>query len=68
MGDKVEARRAMTEAGLPVLPGSPDPLESEEEALRLAREIGFPVIIKAAAGGGRGRSDICATRLKPPAR
>ncbi|MBA2503218.1 MAG: acetyl-CoA carboxylase biotin carboxylase subunit [Pyrinomonadaceae bacterium] len=52
MGDKVEARRAMTEAGLPVLPGSPDPLESEEEALRLAREIGFPVIIKAAAGGG----------------
>ncbi len=52
MGDKVEARRAMTEAGLPVLPGSPDPLETEEEALNLAREIGFPVIIKAAAGGG----------------
>ncbi|HEX8649681.1 MAG TPA: acetyl-CoA carboxylase biotin carboxylase subunit [Pyrinomonadaceae bacterium] len=52
MGDKVEARRAMTEAGLPVLPGSPDPLESEDEALRLAREIGFPVIVKAAAGGG----------------
>src|SRR5918911_250477 len=52
MGDKVEARRAMKEAGVPILPGSPDPLESEEEALRLAREIGFPVIIKAAAGGG----------------
>jgi acetyl-CoA carboxylase biotin carboxylase subunit len=52
MGDKVEARRAMQKAGLPVLPGSPDPLESEEEALRLAREIGFPVIVKAAAGGG----------------
>jgi acetyl-CoA carboxylase biotin carboxylase subunit len=52
MGDKVEARRAMQEAGLPILPGSPEPLETEEEALRLAREIGFPVIVKAAAGGG----------------
>src|SRR5215210_5923233 len=52
MGDKVEARRAMQAAGLPILPGSPDPLESEEEALKLAREIGFPVIVKAAAGGG----------------
>src|SRR5918999_348618 len=52
MGDKVEARRAMKEAGLPILPGSPDPLTSEEEALALARGIGFPVIIKAAAGGG----------------
>ncbi len=52
MGDKVEARRAAQEAGLPILQGSPEPLESEEEALRLAREIGFPVIVKAAAGGG----------------
>jgi acetyl-CoA carboxylase biotin carboxylase subunit len=52
MGDKVEARRAMKEAGIPILPGSPEPLESEEEALKLAREIGFPVIVKASAGGG----------------
>ncbi|MDT5156802.1 MAG: acetyl-CoA carboxylase, biotin carboxylase subunit [Acidobacteriota bacterium] len=52
MGDKVEARRAMKEAGLPVLPGSPEPLKSEEEARSLVREIGYPVIIKAAAGGG----------------
>ena len=52
MGDKVEARRAMSEAGLPVLPGSPEPLRTEEEALTVARSIGFPVIIKAAAGGG----------------
>src|SRR5256714_4646502 len=52
MGDKVEARRAMKEAGVPILPGSPDPLKSEEEARRLAREIGYPVIIKASAGGG----------------
>ncbi|HEU4593774.1 MAG TPA: acetyl-CoA carboxylase biotin carboxylase subunit [Pyrinomonadaceae bacterium] len=52
MGDKVEARRAMKEAGLPILPGSEEPLKSEEEALVIAREIGFPVIIKASAGGG----------------
>src|SRR5215210_2647994 len=52
MGDKVEARRAMQAAGVPILPGSPDPLESEEEAIKLAGEIGYPVIVKAAAGGG----------------
>src|SRR6201989_3532028 len=45
MGDKVEARRAMQAAGVPILPGSPNPLETEEEALVLAREIGFPVIV-----------------------
>ena len=52
MGDKIEARRVMKEAGLPVLPGSPDPITSEVEARKLAREIGFPVIVKASAGGG----------------
>ena len=52
MGDKVEARRTMTAAGVPILPGSPNPIESPEEAKKLAVEIGFPVIIKAAAGGG----------------
>jgi acetyl-CoA carboxylase biotin carboxylase subunit len=52
MGDKVEARRTMKAAGVPILPGSPEPIESAEEAIRLAKEIGFPVIIKAAAGGG----------------
>jgi len=52
MGDKVEARRTMQAAGVPILPGSPDPIESADEAKTLAREIGFPVIIKAAAGGG----------------
>jgi acetyl-CoA carboxylase, biotin carboxylase subunit len=52
MGDKVEARRTMEAAGVPILPGSPDPIEHPDEAIRLAREIGFPVIIKAAAGGG----------------
>ncbi|OFW00798.1 MAG: acetyl-CoA carboxylase biotin carboxylase subunit [Acidobacteria bacterium RIFCSPLOWO2_02_FULL_68_18] len=52
MGDKARARRAMKRAGLPLLPGSDGPVESEEKALRWAREIGYPVIIKAVAGGG----------------
>lgn len=52
MGDKVEARRTMKAAGVPILPGSPEPIENSEEAIALAKEIGFPVIIKAAAGGG----------------
>ncbi len=52
MGDKVEARRTMTAAGVPVLPGSPDPIDDIEEAKKIAKKIGFPVIIKAAAGGG----------------
>ena len=52
MGDKVEARRAMKAAGVPIIPGSPEALDSAEEAIRLAREIGFPVIVKASAGGG----------------
>ena len=52
MGDKIEARRTMINAGVPVLPGSPEPIESADEAIKLAKEIGFPVIIKAAAGGG----------------
>ena len=52
MGDKVEARRTMAAAGVPILPGRPDPIESADDAIKLAREIGFPIIIKAAAGGG----------------
>src|SRR6185436_4773560 len=52
MGDKVEARRTMQAAGVPILPGSPEPIESADEAKKVAHEIGFPVIIKAAAGGG----------------
>jgi acetyl-CoA carboxylase biotin carboxylase subunit len=52
MGDKVEARRAMKEAGLPIVPGSSGPITSEEEARKIAGEIGFPIIVKASAGGG----------------
>jgi len=52
MGDKVEARRTMRDAGLPLVPGSEGAVAGVDEAVCLAREIGFPVIVKAAAGGG----------------
>ncbi|MDH4401435.1 MAG: acetyl-CoA carboxylase biotin carboxylase subunit [Burkholderiaceae bacterium] len=53
MGDKVSAKQAMIEAGVPVVPGSPGALpEDPAEILRLASEVGYPVIIKAAGGGG----------------
>jgi acetyl-CoA carboxylase biotin carboxylase subunit len=52
MGDKVEARRLMRKAGVPVVPGSDDALASDPEVERLAAEIGFPVMLKAAGGGG----------------
>ncbi|MGI9090760.1 MAG: acetyl-CoA carboxylase biotin carboxylase subunit [Gemmatimonadaceae bacterium] len=52
MGDKASARRAMQAVGVPIVPGSPGPVEDVDEALSFATEIGFPVIIKAAAGGG----------------
>jgi acetyl-CoA carboxylase biotin carboxylase subunit len=52
MGDKAEARRTMVAAGLPVVPGSEGTLDSVDEALDIAKQIGFPVIMKAAAGGG----------------
>jgi acetyl-CoA carboxylase, biotin carboxylase subunit len=52
MGDKSRARRVMKKAGVPILPGSDGPIESEDKAFKAAKEIGYPVIIKATAGGG----------------
>ncbi|HEX9942894.1 MAG TPA: acetyl-CoA carboxylase biotin carboxylase subunit [Thermoanaerobaculia bacterium] len=52
MGDKAKARQTAQAAGVPVLPGSREPLEDAEQAARLAAEVGYPVILKAAAGGG----------------
>ena len=52
MGDKIEARRAVQKVKVPVVPGSDEAVVEEEEGLRIAKEIGFPVIVKAAAGGG----------------
>ncbi|HEV8510096.1 MAG TPA: acetyl-CoA carboxylase biotin carboxylase subunit [Gemmatimonadales bacterium] len=52
MGDKAAARKLAKEQGVPTVPGSPGPVQSLEEGQQVAGEIGFPVIIKAAAGGG----------------
>ncbi len=52
MGNKIEARKAVAAAGVPILPGSEGPVTEEDEGLEIARKIGFPVIVKAAAGGG----------------
>jgi acetyl-CoA carboxylase biotin carboxylase subunit len=52
MGDKSRARQTAEEAGVPVLPGSREPLSGAEEAAHRAAEVGYPVILKAAAGGG----------------
>ena len=52
MGDKVAARKAVTEAGIAIVPGSDGPVETVDEAMEAADEIGFPVLIKAAGGGG----------------
>jgi acetyl-CoA carboxylase, biotin carboxylase subunit len=52
LGDKARARRAMKRAGIPILPGSDGPVDSEEKAHKIAKDLGYPVIIKAVAGGG----------------
>ena len=52
MGDKAIARRTMTDVGVPVVPGSEGELREEDDALKIAEGIGFPVMIKASAGGG----------------
>jgi acetyl-CoA carboxylase, biotin carboxylase subunit len=52
MGDKAAARRAMADVGVPIIPGTPGPVDDPDQALEFAASIGFPVIIKAAAGGG----------------
>jgi acetyl-CoA carboxylase, biotin carboxylase subunit len=52
MGDKTEARQRMAAAGVPIVPGTTEPLADAEDAVRVALEIGFPVLLKAAAGGG----------------
>jgi acetyl-CoA carboxylase biotin carboxylase subunit len=52
LGDKARARKAMKKAGVPMLPGSDGPVETEERALKVAKDIGYPVIVKAVAGGG----------------
>jgi acetyl-CoA carboxylase biotin carboxylase subunit len=52
LGDKARAKKAMKKAGVPMLPGSDGPVTGEEQALKVAKDIGYPIIIKAVAGGG----------------
>jgi acetyl/propionyl-CoA carboxylase alpha subunit len=52
MGDKIKSRRRMKAAGVPVVPGLVDPVDDAKAAMLAAREIGYPIAIKAAAGGG----------------
>jgi len=52
MGSKTRARQAMQAAGVPIIPGTTDPVDSADEVVRLGGEIGYPLLIKAAAGGG----------------
>ncbi len=59
LGDKVDCKKTAKINGVPVFPGSENAVEDEEEAIRIAREIGYPVIIKAAAGGGGRGMKVC---------
>lgn len=52
LGDKVAGRRAATAAGVRVVPGTEDPVKKEEDALKFAKQCGYPIIVKASAGGG----------------
>ncbi|MHC4990824.1 MAG: acetyl-CoA carboxylase biotin carboxylase subunit [Planctomycetota bacterium] len=52
LGDKISCRRMAKAAGTPIFPGSPEAIEEDDEAAKIADEIGYPVIVKAAAGGG----------------
>ena len=59
LGDKVSCKNAAKEAGVPVFPGSPGAIEDPEEAVKVANKIGYPVIIKASAGGGGRGMRVC---------
>ena len=69
MGSKTEARTAMRAAGVPIIPGATEPVEDVAEVLRLGDEIGYPLIVKAAAGGGgKGMKLVARARRRPNAR
>jgi acetyl-CoA carboxylase biotin carboxylase subunit len=68
MGDKISARQAVIKQGVPILPGTKEGVHSVDEAIKVAKEIGFPVIIKATAGGGgRGMKIVHSSAALPNA-
>ena len=64
MGDKMVARATMQKAGLPIVPGSTAVVKNKEEAIKTARKIGYPVIIKASSGGGGKGMRVCHNDIK----
>jgi acetyl-CoA carboxylase biotin carboxylase subunit len=67
MGDKIAAKKAVKEAGIPVVPGSDGAVADEHQAMAVAREIGFPVLVKASAGGGGRGMKVARTAEELPA-
>jgi len=59
LGDKMTARQTMQKIGIPVIPGSPNNIKSKEEAIKIAKKLKYPVIIKASAGGGGKGMRVC---------
>ncbi len=59
MGDKIQAKKSMRKVGIPLIPGSEGKIKDKEEALEIAKKIGYPLILKAKAGGGGKGMRIC---------
>ena len=68
MGDKIEAKRTARALGIPCVPGSEGGITDDDEAMKIAAEIGFPVLVKAAAGGGGRGMKVARTRDRPSPR
>ncbi|MCQ0986624.1 acetyl-CoA carboxylase biotin carboxylase subunit [Jiella marina] len=66
MGDKIEAKRTAKRLGIPVVPGSPGAVTDDDEAARIADDIGFPVLVKASAGGGGRGMKVARSRAELP--
>ena len=64
MGDKVNARETMRKVGVPIVPGTQEPVKDKDEALRVAKKIKYPVIIKASAGGGGRGMRVCHNEVR----
>jgi acetyl-CoA carboxylase biotin carboxylase subunit len=64
MGDKLAARETVRKVGVPIIPGTPEAVKDKEEALRVAKKIRYPVIIKAAAGGGGRGLRVCHNEVR----